>query len=368
MVKITDNGGGKWYGLMKHNGFSLFTWNEAYRHLLIDGTREPFFLYGHNIERANCGQDGRTGYQCEVKNAENVFMFSGKCERAHSTRVTNSDNVAIIGFGGSTETLFDNDCENAMAGMHVSQHEGEGVGLQEVYGGVTQTLSDNNPAVLFKRGQVDIPIVTPGPVSSVEPTPTPTPPPTPTPTPTPKSTAWFSPIEDTWVADSSPGSAGGGDDDYLFINPADGYEKYAFLKFVVTGVSGPIQAADLLVYCHETQTGTNKTVQARRVTDNAWSETTLTWANMDSTYMPSYPDGFTPLGTDRTAAQGAWVEFDISAHVTGNGTFSVGLDSSSGWFKIRSKEHATASERPVLRVVTLGGPSATTRPPILMLY
>jgi len=59
-----------------------------------------------------------------------------------------------------------------------------------------------------------------------------------------------------------------------------------------------------------------------RDTTTPWLESGLTWNNA-----PLMAD--TPLGTLSTVAAGTWVEFDVSAVITGNGTYSFGLTSSS---------------------------------------
>jgi hypothetical protein len=90
--KISGNGGGRWYfwGVDKSGP------NEHvdYRHLLIDGTSQPLWFYGCNLEKGW----GLAG--CEMRNARNVRVFSVKVEKHRPIfKVHNSQNIAIFSSG-----------------------------------------------------------------------------------------------------------------------------------------------------------------------------------------------------------------------------------------------------------------------------
>jgi hypothetical protein len=90
--KITGNGGGRWYfwGVDKSGPNE----HANYRHLLIDGTNQPLWLYGCNLEK---GQ-GLAG--CEIRNSRNVRIFSVKVEKHRPIfKIHNSQNIAIFSSG-----------------------------------------------------------------------------------------------------------------------------------------------------------------------------------------------------------------------------------------------------------------------------
>jgi hypothetical protein len=90
--KISGNGGGRWYfwGVDKSGPNE----NMGYRHLLIDGTSQPLWMYGCNLEK------GKGLTRCEIKNARNVRIFSVKIEtRQPIFKVHNSENIAIFSSG-----------------------------------------------------------------------------------------------------------------------------------------------------------------------------------------------------------------------------------------------------------------------------
>ncbi len=115
----------------------------------------------------------------------------------------------------------------------------------------------------------------------------------------------------------------------------------SFLRFTVSGVSGPIQSAHLRLYVGSDGSRNGPAVYA---TDNSWTESTITWNNRPAfTGQPS--DNKTEVPTN------AWVDFDVTPLVTGNGTFSFVLvaDSSDGVI-FSSRE----SNNPPQLVINLG--------------
>ncbi len=97
-VVVTGNGGGRWYTYYDE------TWAQyhrpSYRHLLVDGTTEPFRIYQCNPEHA------RSDANMEIRNSKNVTLYGVKCEaNAPAVLIRNSENIRIFGFGGN-ETPF----------------------------------------------------------------------------------------------------------------------------------------------------------------------------------------------------------------------------------------------------------------------
>ncbi|MCP4406190.1 MAG: hypothetical protein GY807_00180 [Gammaproteobacteria bacterium] len=90
--KVSGNGGGRWYfwGVDKSGP------NEHvdYRHMLIDGTNQPLWFYGFNLEKGM----GLAG--CEIRDARNVRIFSVKVEKHRPIfKIHDSQNIAIFSSG-----------------------------------------------------------------------------------------------------------------------------------------------------------------------------------------------------------------------------------------------------------------------------
>lgn len=115
----------------------------------------------------------------------------------------------------------------------------------------------------------------------------------------------------------------------------------SFLRFTVTGVTGPIQSARLRLYVADDGSQDGPAVYA---TDNSWTETDITWNNH-------------PVQTGKAIdnkgeiATYAWVEYDVTPIVTGDGTFNFVLaaDGSDGVI-FDSRE----GDQPPQLVITLG--------------
>ncbi|MBN1673150.1 MAG: hypothetical protein JXR37_19040 [Kiritimatiellae bacterium] len=103
LFTVTGNGGGRWYffGVDRPTGRMAST-HPAYRLLLIDGTREPLWLYGCNLEHPTCDT------MAELRHARNVRILSVKVEtHVPVIRIHDSENVALHGSGQIAEHLKD---------------------------------------------------------------------------------------------------------------------------------------------------------------------------------------------------------------------------------------------------------------------
>jgi hypothetical protein len=97
--KITGNGGGRWYfwGVDKPGPNR----HEEYRHLLIDGTSQPLWFYGCNLEK------GLGAARCEIRDARNVRIFSVKIETDRPIfKVRDSQNIAIFSSGAMNNSCI----------------------------------------------------------------------------------------------------------------------------------------------------------------------------------------------------------------------------------------------------------------------
>lgn len=140
------------------------------------------------------------------------------------------------------------------------------------------------------------------------------------------------------MSSASPGS-NYGTSNYLRLRLASGDDHRSYLKFSVTGLSGAVQNATLRFYAYD---GTNNAGTAYSV-GTAWTEGAITWSNA--------PALGSALGSGGSVATNAWVEYDVTSAVTGNGTFAFAIGSgSSDSLYVRSREYA--SNKPELRIET----------------
>ncbi len=155
----------------------------------------------------------------------------------------------------------------------------------------------------------------------------------------------FAPVADTRVEGTSPDSNFGGSS-VLKVDASPLYESY--LRFELSGLSGTVKRATLRLYSTDA-TAHGPTVH--RV-DSGWQERELTYT--------SRPGEGSPVASSGPLQAGAWVEWDVTPSVTGNGTVSLAVrPTGSDGTVFHSREGADASLRPQLVVVT---DSASTPP------
>jgi len=123
-----------------------------------------------------------------------------------------------------------------------------------------------------------------------------------------------------------------------------GQESY--IRFTVSGANGAIQNATLRLFV------TNGSSNGPSIygTDNSWTETGITWNNRPA---PTTGVIFN-LGT---ATASTWAEYDVTAYITGNGTYNfVLLPDSTNGVTFNSREGASP---PQLVLTFASGPSPT---------
>ncbi|MBP1962786.1 polysaccharide lyase family 8 super-sandwich domain-containing protein [Paenibacillus aceris] len=159
------------------------------------------------------------------------------------------------------------------------------------------------------------------------------------------------PEADVYVRDGTYASTNYGTADTLVTKQdAAGYARQSFLRFNLDSVSGTIESAKVtLVPVGVSMAGT--TNQAQLVNDNSWGETAVNWNNK--------PAGGAAFATWAVTTAYAPVTFDVTNQVNGalaaDKKMSLLIASTSnqgakGDVSYASKEHATASYRPVLEV------------------
>ena len=155
--------------------------------------------------------------------------------------------------------------------------------------------------------------------------------------------------EDTYTS-SSRKSASFGDEDKLAIGTLAKDVKVSYLKFVVpagTSVTG----ARLKLTPSGDVTGK---VSVSRVLTNTWAENKLT-----SAIAPA-------LGLTVASASGSDMSFDLGAEITGPGTYSLAVKSSSTSVVTRFRSSESAAGAPVLTVATKKAETPVVVPPVVV--
>jgi acid phosphatase type 7 len=152
--------------------------------------------------------------------------------------------------------------------------------------------------------------------------------------------------DDTYTSQNNAASPHGGNAS-LAVNAAPG-ERRAYLKFTVTGIpDGSTEVGAVLRLWSPSASSGTFTVWSVAST---WSQSTLTWNNQPA------------LGAavvSRTGVTAGYNDFNLSSHVTANGTYAVAITkSSSTQTKFDSKEAAGGT--PPQLVVSWTPPTTTT--------
>jgi hypothetical protein len=147
----------------------------------------------------------------------------------------------------------------------------------------------------------------------------------------------FTPVADAYVPSSIPNTNYGTSQQIRFDgNPVvNGY-----LTFNVQGVNAPIASVKLRIYANSSS---SQGFKLFGVPNTGWVEKSITFNNAP------------PLGSQIAASGGfpgaAWKEVDVTAYVTGNGTFSMALTGvNSTAVSLASRE--TGAKAPQLIITT----------------
>ena len=90
--RISGSGGGRWYfwGMDEHVAVE----HPDYRHLRIDSTTEPLWMYGCNLEK------GKGDTRAEINNSKNIRIFNIKVETGRPVMVLNNcNNIGVFSSG-----------------------------------------------------------------------------------------------------------------------------------------------------------------------------------------------------------------------------------------------------------------------------
>ncbi|MFQ5605839.1 MAG: phytase [bacterium] len=136
----------------------------------------------------------------------------------------------------------------------------------------------------------------------------------------PPSLLQFTPIADVYVRSTMPDRNFGLIRE-LRVRRTSSAAIYSFLKFDVTGVTGEIRKASLLLTVKDESVDGGKIFSVSNHYRNVavpWQETGLIWKNA-----PEISGN--PLSQLRSVALEEQVEFDVTAAIVGNGTYSFGM-------------------------------------------
>jgi hypothetical protein len=119
--------------------------------------------------------------------------------------------------------------------------------------------------------------------------------------------------------------------------------EQALLKFTVSGIgTGTVAGAKLRLY-NVNSSSMGGTFY--RVADSSWLESTVTWNTAPAA-------DATPIASLGAVATGTWYEVDVTPLITGDGTYSIRMSSTSGDGADYTSKEGTAGFRPQL-VITL---------------
>jgi len=141
--------------------------------------------------------------------------------------------------------------------------------------------------------------------------------PAPTATPASSITITYTTEADTRVSQNSP-STNYGSQSNLLINGADGAAQIGLIRFTVSGTGGSIQNVKLRVFC--TSNGTSDG-PAAYLAENDWIEKGtggVTW-NTQPALLSGVLDNKEAIGTN------SWVEYEVTALISGDGTYTFAL-------------------------------------------
>jgi hypothetical protein len=160
------------------------------------------------------------------------------------------------------------------------------------------------------------------------------------------SSVTFAPVADAYVDASKP-TTNNGATSQLKVDGSPVTNSY--LRFDVQGLNGPIIKATLSLYA---LASSSTSVAVRSVNDNTWGETTITYQNAP-------PISATAIGSLTAITKNKRTTVDVTAYITGNGTWSLALTTTSSSAKTFASQEAGANG-PQLILQIGAGPTATS--------
>ena len=151
-------------------------------------------------------------------------------------------------------------------------------------------------------------------------------------------TVTFSPVADAHVEEAKKNNNYGVATTLRTVKGSGKNVFESYLRFQVSGVPGPMKSAKLRLSA-TTATPDGPGVHSAAST---WTETAIAWSTKPAR-------GLAPVDDKAAIAAGATVEYDVKSLVSGNGTVSFALVSTSAVAEdFASREFANATRRPQL--------------------
>ncbi len=164
------------------------------------------------------------------------------------------------------------------------------------------------------------------------------------------STLTFVTEADAQVEQNNP-DTNTGTSSALDVTNANNRSIESYLRFTVSGTSGTIQSALLRVYCTTDNTKNGPAVYA---TGTTWTETGITWNNR-----PARTSG--AADNKGSISKNTWVEYNVTALVAGNGTYSFVLaGDSSDNVKFSSREGSNPPQLVITFAASAPTPTRTS--------
>jgi lysophospholipase L1-like esterase len=163
----------------------------------------------------------------------------------------------------------------------------------------------------------------------------------------------FRPAHDAYVKSSTP-TSNFGNVATLRARKSSSETINAYLKFEVSDVSGPVQSAVLRLFVTDASND-GGTVYA---VSNNYEGTTVSWTQSGLQWDNAPLISGNLLSSVGAASAGTWVELDVTAAITGNGSYSFGLKNNSSDAVYYSSKEGT--NKPEL-VIQTGSPSVPAR-------
>jgi hypothetical protein len=119
-------------------------------------------------------------------------------------------------------------------------------------------------------------------------------------------------VVDSYVNSDSP-TANTGTSTQLRVDGSPIVRSY--LRFIVQGLNSRVTRATLRVFANS---GANSGCVANIVANNTWTETGINYNNA--------PPLGSALGSSGSFGTGVWITMDVTAYITGNGTYSLAVN------------------------------------------
>lgn len=151
------------------------------------------------------------------------------------------------------------------------------------------------------------------------------------------ATLTFTPGKDVMAKEKFP-TTNFGTDVNLQASAQSTFSKIIYVQFTVSGIPAGATGITAELRLRSATTGTGRPIAAHPVSNTSWTEGGLNWSNKPAL-------GGTTLATVSSHTSGSDSVWNVSAHVAGNGTFALGLDTTySGDTTFSSKEGTDAPE------------------------